>query len=239
MMAFGIPAGRDGRPVYDPSTQETPVAGLYVGGDAARGPSSIIQAEADGRRAAYAILRMAGIEPPEATYSPPEPRPERLAARGEFAHPLAAGSDGFASREAERCLECDSACLRCVEVCPNRANMAIPREAGSGGQAFQILHVDYLCNECGNCGLFCPYEGEPFRGKATLFADRAALEASRNAGFAAVAGGSVVLRAAYEGPVAEFAPGVSAPGASGEAASMLALARAVARDHAYLSGGAK
>ena len=244
MKAFGIPVGKDGRPVYDPATQETPVAGLYVGGDAARGPASIIAAEADGRRAAYAILRKAGVEPPLAPYSPPEPRAERLASRGEFAHPLAAGSEGFAAREAERCLECDSACLRCVEVCPNRANMAIPRPSGSGAQAFQILHVDYLCNECGNCGLFCPYEGEPFRGKATLFADRASLEASKNAGFALLQGGAVALRAAYEGPVAEFAQGASAPAAGGgssasDGAAMLALARAVARDHAYLSGGAK
>lgn len=237
MKAFGIPVGRDGRPVYDAATQETPVAGLYVGGDAARGPASIIQAEADGRRAAYAILRKAGIEPPPAPYSPPEPRAERLAARGEFAHPLAAGSSGFASREAERCLECDSACLRCVEVCPNRANLAIPRKAGSGGQAFQILHVDYLCNECGNCGLFCPYEGEPFRGKATLFADRAALEASRNAGFAAgAADGAIFLRAAYEGPVVEIAAGKAA---LGDAAAMADLARAVERGHPYLLGGAK
>ncbi len=60
---------------------------------------------------------------------------------------------------------------RCVEVCPNRANFALPRAPADSSQAIQILHIDALCNECGNCGVFCPYEGEPYRDKPTLFRD--------------------------------------------------------------------
>ena len=73
-------------------------------------------------------------------------------------------------------------------------------------QAFQILHVDYLCNECGNCGLFCPYEGEPFRGKATLFPNRSALEASANAGFALgdAAGATILVRDRADAPAREL-----------------------------------
>ncbi len=236
LSAFGVELSASGRPRYDERTQATSAPGVYVGGDAARGPSSIIAAEADGRRAAHAIMREAGVEPAAASYAPPEPRPERLAARGELRPSLSFGEEGFVAREAERCLECDSACLRCVEVCPNRANTAIPRPAGAGYQAFQILHIDSLCNECGNCGLFCPYEGEPYHGKATLFSSMETLCASRNAGFAVLAGGIVALRAVWDGPVAEFAPDAS--GSSGENA-MLALARAVERDHAYLLGGSR
>ncbi|MBL8965828.1 MAG: putative selenate reductase subunit YgfK [Spirochaetaceae bacterium] len=241
---FGLAVGKDGRPAHSADTQATALPGLYVGGDAARGPSSIIAAEADGRRAAYAILKAAGIEPPADGYAPPEPRRERLDARGELLAPMAPADAGFLAREAKRCLECDSACLRCVEVCPNRANMAIPRdgaaEAAGLSQAFQILHVDYLCNECGNCGLFCPYEGEPFRGKATLFPSRAALEASHNAGFAlveAVSGGAVLaVRDRADAPARELSrEAFAAAAAAGE--PMPALAALVERSHPYLLGG--
>jgi putative selenate reductase len=242
--ALGVPCDTDGRPIVDGATQESRTVGVYVCGDAARGPASIIKAVADGRRAAYAILRSAGIDPPPSAYTPPEPDADKLASRGEFVESRAmdasaAGAASFAAREAERCLACDSACLRCVEVCPNRANFALPIAAGQGlAQSIQILHVDALCNECGNCGLFCPYEGEPYRGKPSLFRDGAALEASQNAGFA------------FIGPGRE--PGLMLRDAPGGAARSLAydrwsregdplaiLARTVYRDHPYLIGAAR
>ena len=146
-------------------------------------------------------------------------------------------------QEAERCLRCDSACLRCVEVCPNRANFALPvgeaaLRRGSLTQPIQILHVDALCNECGNCGRFCPFQGEPYRGKPTLFRDMAALGSSKNAGFAFDGGEKPVLLlreapgvdATKKSPFAEW----SAQGAGG---AMEELARTVFRDHGYLIGG--
>ena len=33
----------------------------------------------------------------------------------------------------------------------------------------QIIHVDYMCNECGNCKSFCPYDSAPYLDKFTLF----------------------------------------------------------------------
>ena len=259
---LGIPCGQDGRPLADAETQASPLAGVYVGGDAARGPASIISAAADGRRAAYAILRAAGIEPPPSPYAPPEPDRDKLAARGEFAESRAAattmpGSAAFVVREAERCLNCDSACLRCVEVCPNRANFALEvMDSARFGQSIQILHVDALCNECGNCGLFCPYEGEPFRGKPSLFGSKEKLAASHNAGFCFVAcggetdakgnalrslsgrdekGRDLVLRDEVDGPVRRLARAEWAA----EAGAMAALARRVHRDHTYLLGGSR
>jgi putative selenate reductase len=148
-------------------------------------------------------------------------------------------------REAERCLSCDSACLRCVEVCPNRANVALPvPKGGAFAQSIQILHVDALCNECGNCGLFCPYEGEPFRGKPSLFRSEKALRASRNAGFCFVGladetdekGYALLVRDEPKGKVRALAEADWL--AEGKGGSMAALAREVFRRHTYLVGGA-
>ena len=85
------------------------------------------------------------------------------------------------SKEAERCLGCSAICENCVEVCPNRANITIRIP---GMEKHQIIHVDYLCNECGNCKSFCPYSSAPYLDKFTLFATEADLENSKNQGFA-------------------------------------------------------
>lgn len=250
---LGLEVGENGRPAVDPGTQATRLPHVYAGGDAARGPASIIAACADGRRAALAMLKASGLEgaAPEARYAPPEPDPDRLAGRGRMLSSLdraEGGEEAFLERESERCLSCDSACLRCVEVCPNRANIAIPRASYEGSpalsQAFEILHVDYLCNECGNCGRFCPYEGEPFSGKPSLFESRERLAESRNAGFAfALSGGDAArprlfLRAEIGGELREF--GYEEWGGAGERAgteAMLALASAVYSRHSYLLKG--
>ena len=44
----------------------------------------------------------------------------------------------------------------------------------------QIIHVDYMCNECGNCKSFCPYDSAPYLDKFTLFANEADMENSKN-----------------------------------------------------------
>jgi putative selenate reductase len=256
LAAFGVGLGKDGKPLLDKATREALSApGVHVGGDARRGPASIIAACHDGKKAAFAILRAGGVEPEDRPYASPAPDAAALAARGVLAFPLDGdeGTADYVVREAERCLECDSACLRCVEVCPNRANIAIPRTGSEPyAQAFQILHVDGLCNECGNCGFFCPYEGEPFRGKPTLFATKADLEASRNAGFAILLDQGardgdqkprLALRATPDGPATvisyeEWSLSESPAGAtSREAAGMAALAASVLREHPYLLGG--
>jgi putative selenate reductase len=244
--SLGFELDARGLPVFDPATQESPRKGLYVGGDAARGPSSIIKAEADGRRAAYAMLRTAGLELPALSRPVAPPDPARLAARGEFLQSLSPDSPRFASREAERCLRCDSACLRCVEVCPNRANVALPLASlGPLSQGIQIVHVDGLCNECGNCGLFCPYDGEPYRGKPTLFEDRGTLMASPNVGlsFASGAMPALLIRKEKGGPAAELrfqawseeAP--REPRSDERSAALLVIARSIWDDHRYLIRG--
>lgn len=90
----------------------------------------------------------------------------------------------FALSEASRCIECSYLCLKCMEVCPNRANVAIDlRDTGLFEDPFQIVHLDAYCNECGNCETFCPHSGKPYRDKFTLFSLYEDFENSTNSGF--------------------------------------------------------
>src|SRR5690554_3146236 len=81
-------------------------------------------------------------------------------------------------------MECSYVCNKCVDVCPNRANVAIDvRNTGFFEDPFQILHLDAFCNECGNCETFCPYDGGPYRKKFTLFNTKEDFDDSSNSGF--------------------------------------------------------
>jgi putative selenate reductase len=133
---------KGGRLVVDPATCETSVPGLFAGGDAVRGPDSIIQAIADGRFAAEEIARRHGVEPvaepvleknvptseimaKKSRQIPPQTVPTLpVRARGGFAEVEGAFGPEAAVAEAARCLDCDEVCSLCVTVCPNRANMA-------------------------------------------------------------------------------------------------------------------
>ena len=74
-------------------------------------------------------------------------------------------------------------CGNCVDVCPNRANLLI---RVPGMEILQILHVDGMCNECGNCRSFCRYAGRPYKDKFTLFDSVQDMDDSANDGFAPV-----------------------------------------------------
>ncbi len=65
------------------------------------------------------------------------------------------------------------ACNVCVTVCPNDAFFRLPTPEGlevAGSQ--QYLFFAELCNQCGNCMVFCPEEGDPAAVKPALFLDR-------------------------------------------------------------------
>ncbi len=70
------------------------------------------------------------------------------------------------------------ACNFCVTVCPNDAFTSIKSLDGMESRQ-QYLLFSELCNECGNCMVFCPENGDPAQIKprlytdAQLFADRA------------------------------------------------------------------
>ncbi len=239
--SLGLEFEKGSLPPIDPSSMGTVLPGVYIGGDARRGPSSIIAAEADGRNAARAILKKFGKALPEPDYQAPTPKKEALLRRGELIFSLDPSTFDpagpiFAAREAERCLACDSACLRCVEVCPNRANVCI-ETPGPFRQWSQIVHLDRFCNECGNCGFFCPYEGEPYKDKTTLFDTAVELEASSNPGFSFIFEGlpSLLLRSSPgEKPFRLDYSGWNGASSPAGAAAMVDLARELYRNHSYL-----
>ena len=102
--------------------------------------------------------------------------------------------DSYAEQEAKRCMDCTYYCNKCVDVCPNRANVAIDmRSSEHSDDPFQILHLDAFCNECGNCATFCNHQGRPYKDKFTLFSRRDDFDDSTNSGFF-VEGSDVLVR---------------------------------------------
>ena len=64
------------------------------------------------------------------------------------------------------------ACNFCVTVCPNDAFFRLPTPEGSGlAGRQQYLFFAELCNECGNCMVFCPEIGDPAVVKPKLYLD--------------------------------------------------------------------
>lgn len=90
----------------------------------------------------------------------------------------------FEKQEASRCMDCQYLCNKCVDVCPNRANVAIDmRFSENTEDPFQIVHIDAFCNECGNCASFCNHMGRPYKDKFTVFSRTDDFEDSTNSGF--------------------------------------------------------
>lgn len=180
----GLPVSASGGVEVDPHTLETRRPNVFLIGDVQSGPASIVAATGGARKAADAILKRENIRhndgdkrwlnnDPLAVY-----RRRGLVA----VHQINADNqDAFAQQEATRCLECNYLCAKCVDVCPNRANIALAVPGFKNRQ--QILHLDAFCNECGNCAQFCPWQGKPYKDKLTLFSRRDDFENSTNSGF--------------------------------------------------------
>lgn len=66
----------------------------------------------------------------------------------------------------------------------------------------QVIHVDRMCNECGNCTQFCPYASEPCHDKFTLFQTKEDMDESENYGVLFEDDDMVRLR--YEDGVKEY-----------------------------------
>lgn len=165
----GIAVDDKGRAVVNPETLETSLKGVYIAGDGLRGPATVVEGIRDGRMAAEAI---AGT----ALASDFEQKADEAAIYEKKGRMLKESRQP----ESSRCLTCSAVCENCVEVCPNRANISV---TVPGRAMHQIIHVDYMCNECGNCKSFCPYDSAPYLDKFTLFANEADMENSRNQGF--------------------------------------------------------
>ncbi|MBS5883509.1 4Fe-4S dicluster domain-containing protein [Clostridium sp.] len=88
--------------------------------------------------------------------------------------------------------DCLKNCGICVDVCPNRANMRVPVEGLSAN--YQIAHVENMCNECGNCHMFCPKGGFPYLKKATIYKNLEEFNNSKNTGLLRIEYDKFLLR---------------------------------------------
>jgi len=114
------------------------------------------------------------------------------------------------------CLTCD----KCIPVCPNDANftLMIPQgttistttatKSGDGWtvttgepivttKAHQIANLADACNECGDCDIFCPESGGPYKVKPRFFLDPATWERQTTRDGLLVSG--TTIRARIEG----------------------------------------
>ncbi len=175
--ANGIELNAKGRPAF-----KTNLENVYVAGDATRGPATVVEGIADAAAFAEIVLgEKHRYDIPDEAY-PTEA--EAIAKKGI----LAMAKD--VTCEGERCLNCNTVCQNCADVCPNRANVVIHTPGGRS----HILHVDKMCNECGNCTPFCPYNAEPCKDKFTLFQTPEDFADSKNAGFCFLENGQVRVR---------------------------------------------
>ena len=154
---LGIATGSNGRIAADRGTLATNVAGIFAGGDGVLGPASIVDAMAQGHRAAEAIdayLRGAtqavapavSAEKPARNPEPGAPRQKRVPmARTDMAERLRGFTEieqGYTAEqaiaEAKRCLACGlcSECMECVKACSAGAirheQLAVERDLDVG-----------------------------------------------------------------------------------------------------------
>jgi NADH-quinone oxidoreductase subunit F len=117
---------KDGRPILDPQTGQTSASWLFVGGDSAVGPSSVVDAVSGGEKAAAGIdMMLTGanhafwrraqaidthFDPDADPVAYPRAEIPMLAAkqrRGSFQEVEQSWSVAVALHEAKRCLRCD------------------------------------------------------------------------------------------------------------------------------------
>ena len=175
----GIDVNEKGLPILD-GTMQTSIKGVYAIGDGALGASIIVKAVANAKLVSAAISGKGfdGNELPDESveniYKDRAILKDRIMNANENV-----GESTARPNDASRCLHCNVVCETCNEVCPNRANIHIILKDGS----HQIVHIDSMCNECGNCAVFCPYESRPYKDKFTLFFDEKSMNDSTNDGF--------------------------------------------------------
>ena len=203
------PLDPKGRPVVDSQLQAA--VHVYAAGDCRRGPATVVEAIADAAKVASAI---AGVDFDK--YVAENVNPNEAAVRAK---------KGVLDAESP-CLGCATVCETCASVCPNRANVTIQVP---GKRQRQILHVDGMCNECGNCGVFCPYDSRPYKDKFTLFWSREDFDNSTNAGYLPLEGSKVLVR--LGNTVKEYD---AADAACGLYEDLRQLILTVAKDYAYL-----
>jgi len=213
----GIASNKKGRPETDGNMRA--VKNVYIIGDARRGPATVVEAIADAAAAANDILGGRAASSVDQNICPDYNIPCNK--KGEICADCDLCGDS-------RCLGCATVCEVCADVCPNRANVAV---SVPGKRERQIVHVDGMCNECGNCATFCPYDSRPYRDKFTLFWSREDFGASENEGWLPLDGENGKCLVRLSGGTGEYDvrdPGCGLPG------DIRALILAVTDSYGYL-----
>ena len=219
--ANGINVSERGKALVNAETLETSRDGVFVVGDGMNGPATVVEAMRDARKAAEAILGKPAARDFDDTVKDLE---KLYGRRGILAETKAEKDD------CTRCLGCSNICENCVDACPNRANITL---TVPGAAKHQIIHVDYMCNECGNCKSFCPYDSAPYLDKFTLFASEADMENSKNEGFVVTDRGTMSCKVRYLGNVYSL----NVPEKDSRVPEGLQnIIAAVCRDYQYLLG---
>ncbi len=156
----------------DPLTGETGLPGVFAGGDAVSGPSTVVHALAQGRRAAESAHRF--LTGQDLRASREQPLPGRLLWRLEVGDAerrrrarvptmcVPAGptlTEAEAREEAGRCLDCE--CGLCVADCEFlakhcRSPKDLARRMLDGLEPLDTRTIAYSCNVCELCKTVCP-----------------------------------------------------------------------------------
>jgi putative selenate reductase len=158
-------------------TFETNLKNIFVCGDASSGPATVVEAIADARKVSDEIISREKLQVHKVK-SNSEVDLNELNNKKSLVT-VKQSPDMIA--EANRCLMCSYECNKCVDVCPNRANVAVRINNSALKNSHQILHIDSLCNECGNCETFCPHKGKPYKNKITYYSNKS--DIGTNIGF--------------------------------------------------------
>lgn len=212
----GLAVDEKGRIIVD-QNMETSEKGIFAVGDGVKGPATVVEGIRDGRIAAEAITGKVLADDFEESADEQMIYEKKGRLLKESGNP-----------ESSRCLTCSAICENCVEVCPNRANISLKV---AGRAMHQIIHVDYMCNECGNCRSFCPYSSAPYLDKFTLFANLSDMENSKNQGFAVTDREAGLCQVRLSGNTVEYTVG-SQPEAVPE--GIRGIIDTVVKEYSYL-----
>ncbi|MCK4956666.1 MAG: FAD-dependent oxidoreductase, partial [Candidatus Cloacimonetes bacterium] len=161
---------------------ETSIENVFIAGDAFHGSSTVIEAIASAQIVANGIMKKENIALHRVNVN--EFKFDEIKRLEEIdAKKAIICSSQKEEDEPNRCLECNIVCNKCMEVCPNRANIALYINSIRFKDLNQIIHLDGLCNECANCETFCPYDSAPYKDKFTLFWSEEDFNNSENDGF--------------------------------------------------------
>ncbi len=230
----GIEVAGKGKIIVNQETLQTSVNNVFIGGDALYGPSTLVEAIAHGTKVAKAILAKEQLgEDLQVLSQIPFNQAKQLLEITEKKGILKGVCN--AEEESSRCLECHYVCNICTEVCPNRANLVIAVKEAGLADLNQVIHIDGLCNECGNCATFCPNLGAPYKDKLTLFWSETDFQGSANPGFLLEGDGSeVVFKLRLDGEIISAKFDEFGKTAVGIEDSIAAIIWTVFNQHRYL-----